>query len=156
MTSHARKPLSALLTMSPHSLVLLSNPPGEFPIYLEGDPIQHRGIEAAIVIPPTTQHWIVALRKFLDGRRRLPLKLPTLDRAKHADDRVPACGRQEARKDRPLFVTRGPRLEGEPEERELDLRVLLPPVAVLAIHHLRFLRVHRQLALRQSLTDGGQ
>ena len=54
MTGHARKPLYALVTMSPHSLVLLSNPAGKFPIYLEGDPIQRRRIEAAIVIPPAT------------------------------------------------------------------------------------------------------
>ena len=53
----------------------------------------------------------------------------------------------------PLLADRNPLPEGEPEERELLLRIRLPLIAILAIHNLRFLWMHLQFAVRQSLAD---
>ena len=80
---------------------------------------------------------------------------PRLDRAQHADHRVPTHGWQEARKLKPLLTDRDRGLKGEPEERKLFQRIRLPPIAVLAIHDLRFLRMYLQFAVRQTLIDLG-
>src|SRR5438045_6669472 len=60
---------------------------------------------------------------------------------------------QETRPTFPLAALGAPRPEREPQERKLYPGVAPAPIAVLAIHHARFLWVHFQLALLQPIRN---
>ena len=76
---HTAQPQDAIAEMSREPLVLSPCPIRQFPIYLMVNTGQGGVIEAAVVVPPAAQHWIISVRQILNSGRRLPLKLPTPD-----------------------------------------------------------------------------
>ena len=78
----------------------------------------------------------------------------TPDLCPHPLQGIGAHPRQEIGKCLLLTVDGLPRPKRESEEREVHMRIGCGSVAVLAVHDLRFLRMHRQPTFRQPQCDG--
>jgi hypothetical protein len=83
----------------------------------------------------------------------LAMNAPAAHRLPHPLQGIDAHSRQKIGEDPVLIVSGPPRPKRKAEERELHVRPGCGTFAVLAVDHLRFLRMHRQPALRQPQCD---
>src|SRR3954454_13565101 len=116
---------------------------------------EHRGrIERAVVLPPPSYHWVVEPGHL--GKRNVGLatESPPAHRLPHPLQSIRTCPREEAREEPVVMAASLPWPKREAEKGEAHVRILLIAIAVLAVHDLRFVRVHRQPAIPQPGRDG--
>jgi hypothetical protein len=83
-----------------------------------------------------------------------PVSAPAPYHLPHALQGISTHSRQKIGKPPVLTADGSPWPKREAEEREVYMRIGCCTVAVLAIDHLRLLRMHRQPAFRQPQCDG--
>src|SRR5215469_14961793 len=82
------------------------------------------------------------------------MNAPALDLLPHPLQRIGAHSRQKTGKCPVLTVDGLPRPKRKSEEREAYMRIGGRSFAVLAVHHFRLFRMHRQPTFRQPQCDG--
>jgi len=78
----------------------------------------------------------------------LAIESPASHLLSHPPQGIITGSRQEAREELVMLAVSLPRPEREAQEGEAHMRMLLGAVAVLAVHNLRLVRMHRQPLLR--------
>src|SRR4051794_10456601 len=110
---------------------------------------ERRRRKAPIVVEPSPKFGIDLPRKLSDGLPRTAMQFPSPNLI---PDFLPRClrnGWTETTEDLPSPTVRHPRPKREPQKIKLLVQVSLPSVGILAIDHLRLLRMQFQSALLQ-------
>src|SRR5208283_441071 len=97
---------------------------------------------------------VTLLRQIGQCRRCLTMNAPAPYRLSHTLQGIGTHSRQKVREDPVLTASGLSRPKREAEKREMHMRIACGTVAVLAVDHLRLLRMHRQPALRKPQCDG--
>ena len=112
---------------------------------------KHDGrIERAVVLPPPLDHWVVEPGYIGKRDVGLAIESPPAHRLAHPLQSIRTGSREEAGEEPAVMAVSLPRPKREAEKGEAHVRMLLIAIAVLAVHDLRFVRVHRQPAISQS------
>ena len=105
--------------------------------------------EAPIVVEPSPKFGIDLPCKLLEGLPRTAMQLPSSNLVPDLLSRLLRHGWAEATKDLPLPTVRSPRPKRVPQKVELLVRVSPLTIGILAIDHLRLLRMQLQSTLLQ-------
>jgi len=151
---HSAEPVQAAPLAPQQRFVLAPGPLLKPLIDVPRDLVHRRPIERPIIIPPPAYRRITLLRQFGQCRRGLSINAPAPHRLPHTLQGIRTHTRQKTGEHPVLSASRLPGPKCEAEEREVYVWIRCSTFTVLAVDHLRLLRMHRQPTLRQPQCDG--